>query len=270
MKPIQIMPLLVLAVTLLPGCQNKSIKNMLPETWTMATPGETAREAFNVYDADLRRRSVNRLSAAPFGGEAPYVRVYRLLIDDPDPTVRAACAKALGLHGEPVDVERMIPRLEDEDTLVRWEIAKSLQKLHSKSAIKPLIETMKKDPDPDVRMSATVALGQYAELNVFNSLIGALDDQHFSVVLAAKRSLQIITGQSFGTDGAEWLTWAKGQGTNLFAAQKTYTWTPYEKPYGTLDKMKFWKKKPDPVQPQLPAGVGGTTDRFQTIDDGST
>src|SRR5690606_5374227 len=57
------------------------------------TPGQAARDAFNVYDADRRRNAIGLLAAAPFGGEAPYTRTYRLLVDDPDATVRGAAVK---------------------------------------------------------------------------------------------------------------------------------------------------------------------------------
>lgn len=250
------------------GCfDGKNMTDILPETWTAKSPGQTAREAFNVYDADLRRNSVNSLAAAPFGGEEPYLKTYRLLLDDPDPTVRAACAHALGLHGTVIDANRLIPRLQDETTFVRWEVAKALQRIHNEDAVQPLINTMKDDPDPDVRMSAAAALGQYPDRNVYGALIGALDDQNYSVALAANRSLRALTGQDFSADGAKWLTFAKENPKSVFQGQRQYTWMPYQKPRGWFDKMQVWKEPPPPVQPRVPTGTEGY-DEMQ-LDDGS-
>ncbi len=103
----------------LSGCSGKDLKTLLPDGLTAPTPGEMARQMFNLYDPDKRREAVNRLSAAPYGGKDPYLKGYRLLIDDPDPTVRAACATALGLHGDVEDADRLILRLQDEATFVR-------------------------------------------------------------------------------------------------------------------------------------------------------
>ena len=61
--------------------------------YRVPTPSQTAREAFHLHDADIRRQSIMRLAAAPFGGEQPYVRMYRLLLDDPTlPCARLVCA----------------------------------------------------------------------------------------------------------------------------------------------------------------------------------
>jgi hypothetical protein len=218
------------------------------------SPGQVARDAFNIYDADVRRRSVAVLSSAKFGGEEPYVRLYRLLIDDPDPTVRAACAMALGLHGTPDDVKQLIACLEDGSSIVRWEGAKALQKIHETSAVLPLARAMKEDEDADVRMACAFALGQYPEPRVFQALVGALEDPSFGVVRAGLKSLQTLTGQDFGLDGAPWLEWASGHEGMLFARQRTYVWYPYVAPSRLIDKVQFWKRN-DRSQPRTPTGL---------------
>ena len=219
------------------------------------TPAQEARNVFNVYDPDIRRRALNNLSASPFGGEDPYVRLYRLLIDDPDPTVRAAAVKALGLHGEVKDVGLIAVRLNDQANMVRWEAAKALQKIHNPGAIKPLINTMAQDSDPDVRMACAHALAQYATPEVFSSLVSALDDTRYGVVLAAAESLAILTGEDLGIDGSRWLAYRDKHGSNLFANQKVYTWQPYTPPRKVTDKFKFWKKPVPPKAPQTPVGM---------------
>lgn len=219
------------------------------------TPAQEARNVFNVYDPDVRRKALNNLSASPFGGEGPYVRLYRLLIDDPDPTVRSSAVKALGLHGEPQDVPLLTIRLSDEADMVRWEAAKSLQKIHNPAAIKPLLRSLAKDKDPDVRMACADALGQYATPEVFGSLVSALDDTRHGVVIASKDSLNIITGQNLGIKGTDWLNFREQNPKHLFTNQKVYTWQPYTPPRGFMDKIKFWKQNPGIKPAQSPVGL---------------
>jgi len=225
------------------------VKDMMPPT-----PGEVAREVFDLYDADKRRRAINYLSAAPFGGEEAYVKLYRLMIDDPDPTVRAASVKALGLHGAISDVPMLTVRLRDVHVTVRWEASTALQKIHNPFAIKSLVTALQEDEDADVRMGCASALGQYAQAEVFDVLVGALSDPSHSVVREASRSLATLTGEELGTDGADWLNWQEKNVSNLFAAQRDYYWQPYKKPRGFLDRAQFWKEE-KVVEPQLPTGI---------------
>ena len=215
------------------------------------TPSQAARDAFNLNDPDLRRRSVALLAASNFGGEAPYLRMYRLLLDDPDPTVRAACIKAIGMHGTMQDVKLFTAHLDDEDRFVRWEAAKALQRFHDPSVSGELVRVLGNDEDPDVRMAAAYALGQYPQQSVFQALVGALDDRSYSVVQASGRSLQTLTGYDFGYDGSLWMMWSKKQSDKLFQHGQPYTWQPYVKPRGLINKMMFWAKPTEP-QPQAP------------------
>jgi HEAT repeats len=217
-------------------------------------PGVVARDAFNLSDPDRRRRAIAMLSSASFGGEEMYVRMYRLLIDDPDATVRAACAKALGTHGGVEDAKLLVRRMEDSSDVVRWQCAKGLQRIHNPVAIAPLTKAMAGDESEDVRMAAAFALGQYAEPGVYNALVAALDDQDYSVVSAARRSLKTLTGYDFGSDGGLWLIWAQRHRGNLFEHRETYVWQPFDKPPTFLDHLQFWKDH-SPPQPQQPRGV---------------
>lgn len=255
-----LVPATVGALSLLSGCNNtgRDLKQAF-EPWFPPTPGEVARDAFNVYDADRRQRSVSMLSAAKFGGEESYVRMYRLLINDPDATVRAACVKALGEHGTVDDAKLLIVRLGDDASFVRWEAAKSLQKIHNPEAVAPLINTLTKDEDADARMAAAYALGQYGEFRVFTALVGALDDQEFGVVRLATQSLETLTGQNFGGDGACWLAWSNANEGKLFDRQQTYVWMPYEKPRGVMDKAQFWKQH-EKATPQPARGADADAD----------
>lgn len=218
------------------------------------SPAEAARDAVNVYDADRRRRAIALLGDSPFGHEQTYVRLYRLLIDDPDPTVRAACAKALGQHGDVSDVELLLPLLRDEDAFARWEAAKALQRLHHPGAAMPLVQTLGRDEDADVRMAAAMALGQYAQPAVFEALIGAMMDPDYGVAHAARISLTLLTGTDQGPLSSDWLAWSRQLTGSRFADQQPYTFQPYYQPPGFLQRMQVWKQHEKP-QPQQPRGL---------------
>ena len=227
------------------------------------TPAEAAQQAFDLYDADNRRQGVTALDAAPFGGEKAYVRMYRVLVDDDDPTVRAACIKALGRHGNVEDAQILIDALSNpvEMLIVRWEAAKALRMIHNPIAVSPLcaaVNKQKEEADADVRMAAADALGQYAQPVVVQVLIGALNDRDFGVVLAAHQSLYTLTGQDLGTIGEDWLRWVEEHNDQLFAGQLTYTYKPYTKPKGLMDKIKFWKQD-EPIKPLIPKGLDTQT-----------
>jgi len=261
-------PLTLLAATLVcgfagvfSGCTSNNSGDVFAdmiEPLMPPKPSEVARQAFNVYDPDLRRRAVAQLSSSYFGHEEPYVRMYRLLIDDQDPTVRAACAHALGLHGTTQDAPTLTALLKDDTGFVRWEAAKALQKIHHPDAAGPLMQAMANDLDNDVRLAAAAALGQYPTRPVFNALVGALIDRNFGVVQTAAQSLTLITGQDLGTEGGPWLDYASANTSTLFAAQRQYTYTPYQAPPGKLSKIKFWEES-ETAQPQQPVGLGPAT-----------
>ena len=238
-----------------------------------------AADAFDDSDADKRRRAVAYFSAAPYGGQGLYLRVYRIILGgmtegdptligppDPDATVRAAAVKALSLHGSVDDAMLLTRRLDDESVFVRWEAAMALGRIHHPDTIRPLLRAMhaeqtddlevpppRGDQGADVRQACAAALGQYATPAVFDALVGALDDNAFGVAHAARRSLVTLTGQDLGPEPNDWLKWENRNRGNLFKNQKVYTWQPFRKPHGLLDKAQFWKKPPV-VASRLPSG----------------
>ena len=234
--------------------------------WGGMSPEEAAAAAFDADDADRRRTGIAALAAADFGGEPPYLKLYRMTLGspdgrprtgakpDPDPTVRAAAVSALGRHGTPADVTLIAPRLSDEGELVRWEAARALQRLHHDDAATPLMERVQQDPDADVRTAAADALGQYAQPAVFDVLVAALDDPSFGVALAARRSLQTLTGQRLGDEPKAWVAWAKRHTGELFQRQRKYTYTPYTPPRSVLGKARFWEDDPAPER-RTPTGL---------------
>ena len=246
------------------GCTQDSVVRDVFEPFLPPPPGTVAREAFSV-DPDVARKNLARLATSSFGGEEPYVRLYRLQCGHEDATVRAVAVRALGTYGTVEDVSLLARLLTDDDgPAVRREAAKALQKIHSPAAVVPLISRLAKtgndlaEESSDVRMAAAFALGQYPEPRVFHALVGALDDTEYGVVSTALRSLKILTGYDFGQDGSLWLIWANRHSEDLFQHRENYTWSPYNKPRRVVDRLKFWKKHevkgPQPARGELMNG----------------
>ncbi len=192
------------------------------------SPSEMARLAIDPYDPDKRQRGIRYLANQPFGGERVYLEMYRIAAEDGDAAVRAAAMQGLGMHGDPEDVPRVASHLQDESALVRRAAARALQRLHNPAAITPLVTRLDQDVEEDIdtRASAASALGQYAERRVVQALIGALGDRRLVVNRAALESLRTLTGQDFGYEIKDWVTWTRNE-RDLFAAQTQYIFPVY-------------------------------------------
>lgn len=238
------------------------------------SPSEAAEAAFNPYDADARRRAVTLLANADWGGQPPYLRTYRLLIDDPDPTVRAAALTALGLHGDVTDVPRIAPFLRyrsggepvESARVVRWEAAKALQKIHDPQAINPLVDALSEDPDVNVRIAAANALGQYASRAAFDALATALRDDDYAVVKEAHQALTTLTGVDRGERARDWWQWAENNSESLFANQQPYYYPQYVPPAGVLSKVAFWSDPPKIERKQPRTGVVAMDDAGEAAE----
>ena len=279
LTPIRLLALLVLAGGLLVGCASDNpdtgiLAGLIDPTRT-TSPAQAALNMLDMDNADNRRTGVAMIAGSPFGGEEVYLKVYRELIRDPEATVRAASARALGLHGSPDDAELLARAIDNEivggatapgatprmsynepDPLVRWEAAKSLQKIHNTQAVRPLVDAMLRDTDGDVRAAAAAALGQYADPIVYDALLVALTDPQYRVVRASQESLTTLTGQDLGNDPDDWVAYRETSGEAIFADQQLYTYRPWVAPPRMFDKFKFWTRpRHEQIQPQVPAGL---------------
>lgn len=233
----------------------QSILTLLPAP---PSPAEAAQWAIDPYDADKRQRGVLLLANAPFGGEAPYLRLYEMRAEDEDAAVRMAAVKALALHGQ-VKHAPLLARLlrEDPSPLVRREAARALQRIHNPEAAVPaLLEALdpEKEPDADVRAAAAVALGQYAQPRVVQGLIGALADRQLRVNQAAKRSLKTLTGENFGLDIRRWLAWSQ-RTQDLFAKRRPYEYPVFHRDPTIVEMILPWLEGPKNETPAPPVGA---------------
>jgi len=260
------------------GCANGGSEGTLLsdvlEPITTPTPTEAAMDMLDMDSADNRRKGVSLISASPFGGEEVYLRVYRELLREPDPTVRAASARALGTHGSPDDAALLAQAIDHEidreqsdatvtvlkynepDALVRWEAANGLTKIHNPAAVGPLIKALLRDSDADVRAASATALGQYPQSEVYDALLQGLLDPQFRVARAARESLKTLTGTDKGADKDAWLAYRSENPAELFTDQLTYTYKPWVAPPGFFDKLKFWRASDrQRVEPLVPVGM---------------
>lgn len=240
-------------VTGLVGCGaiQDDFKAVFIDPFTMPTPSEAAAWMFSV-DPERRRLGMMLISNAPFGGEEPYLRVYREAVTDVDPMVRAAAAHGLAMHGEVEDGQRLIELLADKSQMVRWEATKGLQRIHDRNAIEPLLIVLAQDLDADTRAAAAAALGQYADSRVLDGLIDAIDDESLTVNHEAARSLRTLTGEFHRYDTLAWESW-QARATTPFANGSAYI-------YPTYFRKRLWYEKVFPFsrrqfeQPKSPVG----------------
>lgn len=238
-------------LTSLGGCETAG--QDFGEAFKFNTPSPSQAAAWMFHrDAEKRRLGITLISNAPFGGQEPYMKVYREAVADADPMVRAACAHALGLHGQPPDALLLAAALTDTSQLVRWESAKGLQRIYNDAAVGPLSKVVVGDADVDVRMAAATALGQYKERGVIEALISALDDRSLGVAFHARRSLRILTGENFGTDPMAWLAWSRDV-AEPFAKARAYTYPVYTRDKTLLETITPFGHKTF-EQPGVPVG----------------
>jgi len=273
---------LVLAAAGLPiGCRQKSRGFTLDQLTTFFS-GTSERDLvvqmFEPKDPDVRRAAIEKLSGKKEFHREPYLKAYALLAGDPDPSVRAAAYRALGMAGDAAYLETIAAGMKDTDRNVRWDAAVALSSVHGEAAIGPLSHTARSDPDVDVRSAAVRALGQYRRADVVETLLRCLDDRQFAVRFWAGHCLKEMTGADGKTDPRRWreLLSAKGE---LFApppkpakpwwdvfgmtGRRAATTQPSTRPA----EVKAAKPPPEPEAPrrtQWDQWVEATRERFQT------
>ena len=219
-------------------------------------------------DPDLRRRGVLLLGNAVFGGEEPYVRLYRdYAANERNPLVKAAAIRALARHGEVADARLIAAQLADASRQVRWEAARGLQRLHDPAVVPDLLDRVR-DPDEDVqvRVAAITALGQYGSDRVFQGLVSALEAPQLAVNRAAVDTLAQLTGEDFGIDPQAWLAWYQEArpGGDALAGASEFTYPTYDRPPTWLEQIAFWNP---PVRefPGPPLGLepGGARETYE-------
>lgn len=259
-RPVFLGTMLALALSLLVGCDAPQL-DMKPgatsifQAFKEPSPAEAAAWSIDRYDANNRYRGTLLLAGASFAGEPVYMELFRDNVDDVDPGVRAAAARAIALHGQPEDAKYLIERLKDPEADVRVEAARGLQRLHNPEAIDPLLEALdaEKESEDRVRIEAALALGQYAENKVVEQLITALADPNLAVNRNTLLSLRVLTGQDLGYEQKAWLVWFK-ETPDIFAARGGYLYPAFSRDKNWWEYFPF--VPPPPNEPSsVPVGL---------------
>lgn len=237
------------------GLELKPGAKSILEAFAGPSPQDAASWAIDPYDPDKRYRGTLLLANAPFAGEDVYLKLFSDNVRDVDPGVRAAAARGLGTHGGPEHAPLLIERLADDDAGVRIEAARALQRIHSQDAVEPLMARLDPatEPEPQVRIEAASALGQYPENRVVERLITALADDNLAVNRTAQLSLRTLTGQDFGIDRARWLAWYTTS-TSTFAARSVYVYPVFSRKKKFYEHIPFVPGPPNEA-PSTPAGM---------------
>lgn len=233
------------------------------------SPFEAAVWAADFNDPGRQRRGVVLLSNATFGGERPYLELYRTLTaESPDPLVRSAAIQALGRWGVPDDAQLIAGQLGSDFVPVRLESAIALQRLHEPVIVDRIWRRLVDEAeDESVRIELAIALGQYPTDSAFQALCLALEDRSLALNLAAADSLRVLTGRDFGIEASQWLSWYAAVGGAAFADAETFLYPTYQRPIGFWESLAFWS----PTRFEEPAAPRGLVDtRRRTYDDDSS
>jgi hypothetical protein len=115
----------------------------------------------------------------------------RVALDDDDPTVRAAAAKALGYTREPSVIKDILPLRDDEYAGVRANAYSALGMIHTREAADATILGLS-DNEGSVRFEAAWALGRQGIKSSVKPVISVLDDPDQWVVHVAIRALVFL------------------------------------------------------------------------------
>jgi hypothetical protein len=113
-----------------------------------------------------------------------------------------------GISWQEFQETKAVAALESDDVDKRIDAVRRLKRLtHERFAVDLLIVALD-DTDPSVRAEAAGALGEMAwAWRAVEPLIDALSDEDQRVRENAARSLERVTGESFGSDPARWKEW---------------------------------------------------------------
>jgi HEAT repeat protein len=117
----------------------------------------------------------------------------RTLTNDPNPSVRAKAATAIGKLHDPKFTPNLLTALTDESPLVRQAIIQSLGQIGATTAIPEIINALA-DPNPEVSSAAAVALGQLKSDQAIPPLLQTLT--------ASAAKVRSSTAQALGQIGS--------------------------------------------------------------------
>jgi len=144
------------------------------------------RRLLDDHTPALRRQSIEQL--AVLKSESVLPRLREMLKQDPDETVRSACARALGDFGDSTSLHLLEEALEDHP-LVRLQCVIALGRLGQASAGSIMLGLLQ-DSQPEIRYQAVRALAQLKLEGTEESIQALMNDSDEMVRRGAEQSLQ--------------------------------------------------------------------------------
>lgn len=167
-------------------------------------------------NADVRRERALEIGQTHYAAQDKAVVIDVLTSkgqSDPNPLVRSACLEALRKQDRDASLKLARQLITDSDPMVRWDATKALASTKSPTSRAGLLYMLEKDSDRDARREAAKGLGSYDDDEVIEHLIQALADRDRGVIVAAYRSLQVISGQSLPVRPSAWQEWYEARGS---------------------------------------------------------
>jgi HEAT repeat protein len=208
---------------------DSAINVKLQEMMTKRTPQQRAMEAIQSEDPDQRRKLLQDVLKSKMATAEWAVKVFATIAKtDPDPQVRCMAIKGLRRSADDRVAEPLLmilnhkeyPKVTPPPPEVRWDATEVLMFMsdmgsipaeHQDWARRTLLKLATEDPDRNVRICATHALGDYPNQDVLPILLQALEDRDFAVRYEAERALQKLTGERHDYDVDGWRAWLAQQ-----------------------------------------------------------
>ena len=196
----------LLAAVLLAGCGGKAADQWLRELWSSGTTeGQIAQ--VESPKADERREALDALAAKNEARGIPsVVKIFCIVArSDKDTMVRDAAVRGLAqMQGEGVLEALSDVVANDRSDYVRREAVLSLARRVPPEGATAMIQALKSDASPDVRLAAAEHLRRFRDKAAAETLAAVLQDTDVAVALRAWESLRYMTGQDLPRQTTPW------------------------------------------------------------------
>ncbi|MHC4561646.1 MAG: HEAT repeat domain-containing protein [Planctomycetota bacterium] len=173
---------------------------------------ELLTDAVNPDDPDTRREAITELSQSSAVNEQAVQDLFDLILrSDSNSFVRAAAATALGRAQNPQFVPTLANAMADPAMVVRWDAARSLDRVIGEAAIRPLMTAASDDPSLDVRVASVRSLRNYHEPAVVRRLVVLMDDPELPIRREAHNALKDVFGVDLGPGAEDWSQIDRGE-----------------------------------------------------------
>jgi hypothetical protein len=220
------------------GCSDAQINDVVIKIFEPPrTPQQNLVAAFASEDPDVRRDSLGKVAKSRQHDRDWAVKGYvAIALLDTEPQARCVAIRALARTEDPRAADTVLKLLNcrdyppqevrPPDTLTRWDATLALARLSENGLIpselhdaaqRSLIERLRMDEDPQIRVAAARGLGYYPSEESVRALIGGLNGQQFAAVHECEESLVRLTGCTYDCDPLAWQDWVEAHKDNLFA-----------------------------------------------------